>query len=80
MRGAVYGDLIVESGGRCHNFGNISGNLIVHENTKVIHSGVVGKDVINEGGRLVVDATAKVMGKIRKKSGETKLEGPHREV
>ncbi|HSI33755.1 MAG TPA: hypothetical protein VK986_09215 [Tepidisphaeraceae bacterium] len=80
MRGAVYGDLIVESGGRCHNFGNISGNLIVHENTKVIHSGVVGKDVVNEGGRLVVDATAKVMGKIRKKSGETKLEGPHREV
>ncbi len=79
MRGAVYGDLTIEAGGRCHVFGNVSGNLIVHEDTKVIHSGVVGKDIINEGGRLVVEAISKVMGKVRTKSGETKLEGPHRE-
>jgi hypothetical protein len=79
VRGAIYGDLRIEDGGRCHVFGNVTGNIIVKPGAKVIHSGVVGKDVVNQGGRLVVDAMAKVMGKIRTKSGETKLEGKHRE-
>ena len=79
VRGAVYGDLTIEDGGRCHVFGNVTGSITVKEGAKVIHSGVAGGDVINEGGRLVVDAMAKVMGKIRTKSGETKLEGKHRE-
>lgn len=78
VRGAIYGDLIVQQGGRVHVFGNITGNLIVHEGAKVIHSGVIGRDAINEGGRLVVEATSKVMGKIRTKSGDTRLEGAHR--
>src|SRR5258706_14773418 len=78
-RGAIYGNLPVEDGGRCHIFGNVQGNVIVKEGAKVIHSGVVGQHVINEGGRLVVDALAKVMGKIKTRSGETKLEGQHRE-
>lgn len=79
VRGAIYGDLIVQDGGRCHVFGNVSGSLFVHAGAKVIHSGVVGKDVTNDGGRLVVDATAKVMGRIKTRSGETKLEGTHKE-
>ena len=79
VRGAIYGNLTVEDGGRCHIFGNVQGNVIVKEGAKVIHSGVVGQNVINEGGRLVVDALAKVMGKIKTRSGETKLEGKHRE-
>jgi cytoskeletal protein CcmA (bactofilin family) len=78
VRGAVYGDITVEDGGRVHVFGIVQGHLIVREGAKVIHSGTVGKDVINDGGRLVVDALAKVMGKIKTKSGETKLEGKHR--
>lgn len=79
MRGAIYGDLVVQDGGRVHVFGNITGNLIVHEGAKVIHSGVVGRDAVNEGGRLVVEGASKVMGKIRTRSGDTKLEGPHRD-
>ena len=80
VRGAIYGDLIVEDGGRAHNFGNVQGSIVVREGAKAIHSGVTGKDVINEGGRLVVDATARVGGKIKTKSGETKLEGRHRDA
>jgi hypothetical protein len=80
VRGAIYGTLTVEDGGRCHVFGNVQGNLIVKEGAKVIHSGVVGQNVINEGGRLVVEALSKVMGKIKTKSGETKLEGKHRDA
>jgi hypothetical protein len=79
VRGTVYGNLTVEDGGRCHVFGNVTGSIYVKEGAKAIHSGVVGHDVVNQGGRLVVDAMAKVMGKIRTKSGETKLEGKHRE-
>jgi hypothetical protein len=80
VRGAIYGDLIVEDGGRCHVFGNVQGNLIVREGAKVIHSGVVGHHVINDGGRLVVEALSKVGGKVKTRSGETKLEGKHRDV
>jgi len=80
VRGAIYGDLIVEDGGRVHVFGNVQGNLVVHEGAKVIHSGVVGRNVLNEGGRLHVEAIATVMGKIKTRSGETKLEGKHREA
>jgi hypothetical protein len=79
VRGAVYGDLIVEDGGRCHVFGNVTGTVTVQDGAKVIISGVVAKDVINNGGRLVVDKQAKVMGKVKTKSGETKVEGQYRE-
>lgn len=80
MRGAIYGDLIVEDGGRVHVFGHVQGNLVVRDGAKVIHGGVVGQNVINDGGRLVVEALATVMGKIKTKSGETKLEGKHRDA
>jgi hypothetical protein len=80
MRGAIYGDLTVEDGGRVHVYGNVQGNILVKEGAKVIHSGICGRDVINDGGRLVVDGLAKVMGKIKTKSGETKLEGKHRDA
>ncbi|HMB96315.1 MAG TPA: hypothetical protein VKK61_09775 [Tepidisphaeraceae bacterium] len=74
LRGSIYGDLIVEYGGRVHIYGNITGNLIVADGAKVIHSGVLGGDAINNGGRLFVDAGAKIVGKIKTRAGgETKL-------
>ncbi|MDB5290543.1 MAG: hypothetical protein JWL69_1784 [Phycisphaerales bacterium] len=73
-RGTIYGNLTVEPGGRVHIFGNITGNLVIKEKTKVIVSGVLGSDVTNLGGRLYIDATAQVMGKVRTQSGETTIE------
>jgi len=46
----------------------------------VIHSGVCGQNIINEGGRLVVEGLSTVMGKIKTKSGESRLEGKHRDA
>jgi predicted acyltransferase (DUF342 family) len=74
MRGSIYGSLRVEYGGRVHIYGNIAGDLKVARGSKVILSGVVVGDAINEGGRLYVDATAKVEGKIKTIKGETKIE------
>lgn len=74
VRGGVYGNLIVEAGGRAHILGTVSGDLIVHEGAKVIVSGVVGHDAVNEGGRLYVDHTAKIMGKVKTKSGDTRVQ------
>lgn len=74
MRGAIYGNLTVEYGGRVHIFGNITGNLKVARGSKVIHSGTIVGDATNEGGRLYVDATAKIHGKIKTLKGETKIE------
>src|SRR4051812_43053220 len=74
LRGAIYGDLTVEYGGRVHIFGNVTGNLIVQRGAKVIHSGIVGKDAVNEGGRLYIESTSKVMGEVKAKHGDTKDE------
>jgi predicted acyltransferase (DUF342 family) len=74
IRGAIYGDLRVEYGGRVHIYGSVSGKLTVEKGAKVIHSGVLGGDAINEGGRLFVDSSARVMGKIRQRSGETSVD------
>ena len=74
LRGSIYGDLIVEGGGRVHIFGNIQGSLVVHKRAKVIHSGVIGGDAINEGGRLFVEAGAKIGGKIKTRDGETSVD------
>ncbi|HEX3358782.1 MAG TPA: hypothetical protein VHS31_17530, partial [Tepidisphaeraceae bacterium] len=71
VRGAIYGNLIVEFGGRVHVFGNVTGNLTVQRGAKVIHSGIVGGDAVNEGGRLFIDPTARVMGKVKTLSGDT---------
>ena len=72
VRGAIYGDLVIEDGGRAHVFGNIQGSLVVEDGAKAIHSGVLGRNAINNGGRLFIDATATVMGDVKSKSGETK--------
>src|SRR5882757_838641 len=66
VRGAIYGNLIVEFGGRVHVFGNIT----VQRGAKVIHSGILGGHAINEGGRLWIDATATVMGYVKTSSGD----------
>ncbi|HWE04501.1 MAG TPA: polymer-forming cytoskeletal protein [Tepidisphaeraceae bacterium] len=77
MRGAIYGDLEVEAGGRVHVLGNISGNVVVKPKTKVILGGTVGGDVTNLGGRLYIEATAQILGKVKTHTGgETKIE-PH---
>jgi cytoskeletal protein CcmA (bactofilin family) len=74
VRGAIYGNLTVETGGRAHILGTLSGNLTVHDGAKVIVSGLLGGDAHNEGGRLYVERTAKVMGKLKTKSGETRVD------
>ena len=76
MRGAIYGDLTVLHGGRVHVYGNITGDLNVKDGAKVIHSGVLGGDANNFGGRLYIDAKAKVMGRVRtEEDGQTTVEG-----
>jgi predicted acyltransferase (DUF342 family) len=74
VRGAIYGSLKVAHGGRVHIYGNVSGDLVVLEGAKVIHSGVLGGDAINEGGRLFIDASARVLGRVKKLSGETNVD------
>jgi hypothetical protein len=54
-----------------HVFGRITGNLTVHRGAKVIHSGVVGGDIVNLGGRVYIDHVSKIMGKVRTEKGET---------
>ena len=74
VRGAIYGNLIVTPGARVHIFGNVSGDLTLAVKTKVIHSGILGGDAINNGGRLYIDATGKVLGKVKTYDGETTVE------
>lgn len=74
VRGSIFGTLTVEAGGRVHVYGNISGDLVVHANAKVIHSGTVMGNAVNRGGRLYIDATGVVKGKVKTKSGETRIE------
>jgi cytoskeletal protein CcmA (bactofilin family) len=77
VRGNVYGNLLVEAGGRVHIFGNVLGDVTVEPAAKVIHSGVIGGDAINNGGRLYIEAASKIQGKIKTKKGaETTIE-PH---
>jgi hypothetical protein len=75
VRGAIYGNLTVEYGGRVHVFGNVSGNLIVQRGAKVIHSGILGGDAVNEGGRLYIDAIARVLGRIKNESDRAETKG-----
>ena len=74
VRGTIYGDLTVLHGGRVHVYGKVTGNLLVKDGAKVIVSGVIGKDAINEGGRLYVDSLAEVMGKVHTEDGETQVD------
>jgi cytoskeletal protein CcmA (bactofilin family) len=74
MRGAIYGDILVEYGGRLHIFGRIVGSLTVKRGAKVIHSGVLGGDAINQGGRLYIETTSVINGKIKTLKGETKVQ------
>jgi cytoskeletal protein CcmA (bactofilin family) len=73
IRGSVYGNLIVERGGRVHVFGTVAGSLLVQRKAKVIYSGTLLGDATNDGGRLYIDATATVHGRIRTNDGETRV-------
>ena len=73
LRGAVYGDILVEYGGRLHIFGRVAGTLTVKRGAKVIHSGVLGGDAVNRGGRLFIETTSVINGKIKTIKGETKV-------
>ncbi len=44
------------------------------EGAKVIVSGVIGGDCLNQGGRLYIDESARIMGKVRTRKGETKVD------
>jgi len=74
VRGTIYGDLEVLVGGRVHVYGKVTGSLIVKDGAKVIVSGIIGKDAVNEGGRLYVDASAEIMGAVRTEDGETQVD------
>ena len=76
VRGAIYGDMEVQRGGRVHVYGNVTGTLVVAKRAKVIVSGVIGGDAINNGGRLFIDARAKVFGNIKTRAGETTVDTP----
>ena len=76
VRGAIYGNLLVEYGGRVHIFGNVTGKLTVERGAKVIHSGVVGGDVLNEGGRLYIESMAKILGTLNTIGGQTQDDRP----
>jgi cytoskeletal protein CcmA (bactofilin family) len=76
LRGSILGNLFVEPGGRVHIYGQIHGSVTIFEKTKLIHSGVIKGDLINEGGRLFIERKSKVNGKVRTRSGETKVEAP----
>lgn len=78
VRGSIYGDLDVQYGGRVHIFGNVQGNLKVHRGAKVIHSGVLGGDATNLGGRLYIELASTINGKVKTKKGETHIEKPQR--
>ena len=73
LRGAVYGDILVQYGGRLHIFGRVVGSLTVKRGAKAIHSGVLGGDAINQGGRLYIENTSIINGKIKTIKGETKV-------
>lgn len=74
LRGSIIGNLTVEDGGRIHIYGSVTGELIVEEGAKVIVSGVVGRDITNRGGRLYIERNAKILGKLRRKAGETTVD------
>jgi cytoskeletal protein CcmA (bactofilin family) len=77
VRGNIYGNLLVEAGGRVHIFGNVLGNVTVEKAAKVVHSGVIGGDAINNGGRLFIEAVAQVKGKVKNRKGaETTIQPP----
>src|SRR6185437_3037215 len=75
VRGAIYGNLSVEEGGRVHVLGNVSGNIYIKPGAKGVMGGNVGGDVINSGGRLFIEATASVLGRVKSYEGaDTKAE------
>lgn len=74
VRGAIYGNLTVENGGRVHVYGHVQGNLTVMAGAKVVHSGILGGDAVNRGGRLYIDEIAQVLGVVRTVDGETNIE------
>lgn len=73
VRGAVYGNLTVDRGGRCHILGRVSGQVRLMKYTKTINNGLIGGDLVNEGGRYFGEAESRIMGKVKTISGETKL-------
>lgn len=73
VRGNIYGNLIVNEGGRVHVYGTVTGTVVVNEGAKVILSGIVS-NAVNNGGRLYVDMNARILGKLRTRSGETTVD------
>ena len=73
-RGSILGNLIVQYGGRVHVYGQVHGDIHLFDNTKLIHSGRVAGDVINDGGRLFIEQKSQINGKVKTKSGKTEYE------
>jgi len=73
LRGSIYGNLIIENGGRCHIFGNLKGSMTIHAGSKVIHSGLISGDAVNRGGRLYIEDTSSVQGRVKTFDGKTTI-------
>jgi cytoskeletal protein CcmA (bactofilin family) len=71
VRGTIYGDLIAEYGGRVHILGTVMGKVIVFRGAKVVVSGTVHGNATNEGGRLFINASATMLGRLITNKGET---------
>ena len=74
LRGSILGNMSVQYGGRVHIYGQVHGDVILFDNTKVIHSGRIGGNLINDGGRLFIETKSHVDGKIKTRCGQTKYE------
>src|SRR5688500_1273325 len=74
LRGACYGDNLVQYGIRLHIFRRVAGSMTDKRTPKVIHSGLLGGNATNLGGRLYIENTAQINGKIKTVKGETKIQ------
>lgn len=74
VRGAIYGNMEVEPGGRVHILGVVSGDVTVHPDAKLIVSGQIGGNLVNRGGRVTVDSSAQVHGRVKTRDGDTLVE------
>jgi len=77
LRGTIYGNLLVDAGGRAHIFGNVVGSVTVEPKAKLVHSGVISGDAINNGGRLFIESIGEVRGKVKNHKGAETTIQPH---
>jgi hypothetical protein len=63
LRGMICGDTVTEDGSKLNVTGMINGCLIVKGGTVEV-SGMIGKDLVNQGGKVILHKVAKVRGEL----------------